>query len=155
MTKLTNKHKINMRDQKVAADILTEFAFVNNMDEFWSAYNNIFKRYNLGDDPFTNLPVSTEEYGKNKLSYEKQTMIELYGHCDGFTEDDFNYTCREICNRFICPNCTDNTDCIDCDYDKRYCVDKLVDYFKEHEIVRVNASTFEFRKRTEPIKDII
>lgn len=74
--------------------------------------------------------------------------------CDGFTEDDFNYTCQEICNRFICPNCTDNTDCIDCDYDKLYCVDKLVDYFKEHEIVRVNASTFEFRKRTEPIEDI-
>lgn len=83
MNKLNNKRNITTRDQKVAADILTEFAFVNNMDEFWSAYNNIFKRYNLCDDPFTNLPVSTEEYCKNKLSYEKQTMIELYGHCDG------------------------------------------------------------------------
>lgn len=74
---------------------------------------------------------------------------------DGYTEDDFYYTCTEICLKFICPNCEDNTNCIDCNYDKRYCVDKLVDYFKEHEIVRVNAITFEFRKRNEPIKDIM
>lgn len=83
MSKTNSRRKITTRDQKVAADILTEFTFVNNMDEFWSAYNNIFKRYDLCDDPFTNLPVSTEEYCKNKLSYEKQSMIEMYGHCDG------------------------------------------------------------------------
>lgn len=83
MSKTNSRRKITTRDQKVAADILTEFTFVNNMDEFWSAYNDIFKRYDLCDDPFTNLPVSTEEYCKNKLSYEKQSMIEMYGHCDG------------------------------------------------------------------------
>lgn len=83
MSKTNSRRKITTRDQKVAADILTEFTFVNNMDEFWSAYNDIFKRYDLCDDPFTNLPISTEEYCKNKLSYEKQSMIEMYGHCDG------------------------------------------------------------------------
>ena len=83
MSKTNSRRKITARDQKVAADILTEFTFVNNMDEFWSAYNDIFKRYDLCDDPFTNLPISTEEYCKNKLSYEKQSMIEIYGHCDG------------------------------------------------------------------------
>ena len=83
MSKTNSRRKITTRDQKVAADILTEFTFVNNMDEFWSAYNDIFKRYDLCDDPFTNLPISTEEYCKNKLSYEKQSMIEIYGHCDG------------------------------------------------------------------------
>ena len=83
MSKTNSRRKITTRDQKIAADILTEFTFVNNMDEFWSAYNDIFKRYDLCDDPFTNLPISTEEYCKNKLSYEKQSMIEMYGHCDG------------------------------------------------------------------------
>ena len=83
MSKTNSRRKITTRDQKVAADILTEFTFVNNMDEFWSAYNDIFKRYDLCDDLFTNLPISTEEYCKNKLSYEKQSMIEMYGHCDG------------------------------------------------------------------------
>ncbi len=83
MNKITNKRKLTTRDQKVAADILTEFTFVNNMDEFWSTYKDIFKRYDLCDDPFTNLPVSTEEYCKNKLSYERQAMIEMYSHCDG------------------------------------------------------------------------
>ena len=66
---------------------------------------------------------------------------------DGYTEDNFYDTCTEICDRFICPNCDKNIDGVDCEDDKSYCVDKLVDYFKEHEIVRINASTFEFRKR--------
>lgn len=66
---------------------------------------------------------------------------------DGYTDDDFNYVCQEICSRFICSNCTKNIDGIDCEDDRMYCVDKLVDYFKEHEIVRVDAATFEFRKR--------
>lgn len=61
----------------------------------------------------------------------------------------------QICSKFICPNCDKNIDGIDCEDYKSYCVDKIVDYFKEHEIVRINASTFEFRKRTEPIKDIM
>ena len=66
---------------------------------------------------------------------------------DGYTEDDFYDTCTEICSKFICPNCDKNIDDIDCEDDKSYCVDKIVNYFKEHEIVRINASTFEFRKR--------
>lgn len=28
-------------------------------------------------------PVTPEEYAKNKLEYDRQTMIEQYGHCDG------------------------------------------------------------------------
>lgn len=65
---------------------------------------------------------------------------------EGYTEEDFYYTCTEICDRFICPNCTYRVD-YECTQDKSYCVDKLFDYFKEHELVRTDASTFEFRKR--------
>lgn len=27
-------------------------------------------------------PITPEEYAKNKLEYDRQTMIERYGHCD-------------------------------------------------------------------------
>lgn len=30
-----------------------------------------------------NTPCAPEEYCKNRLEYDRQTMIERYGHCDG------------------------------------------------------------------------
>ena len=75
--------KINKRDQRVAAEILTQFMFTRNMDEVWQVWDDIYKRYELCDDPFTNTPCSSEDYCKSKLEYDKQTMIERYGHCDG------------------------------------------------------------------------
>ena len=75
--------KITNSMQKVAADILMEFMFTSNMDEVIAAYDRVFKKYELCNDPFTNTPCTTEEYCKNVLEYERQTMIERYGHCDG------------------------------------------------------------------------
>lgn len=69
--------------QKVAADILMEFMFTQNMDEVIEAYNRVFERYELYNDPFTNTPCTPEEYWKNELELEKQMMFERYGHCDG------------------------------------------------------------------------
>lgn len=77
------KKKITSTMQKVAADILMEFLMTRNMDEVVKAYNRVFERYGLCDDPFTGVPCTPEEYIKNKLEYEKQTMIEKYGHYDG------------------------------------------------------------------------
>ena len=75
--------KITNTMQKVAIDILTEFLFTHNMDEVIAAYDRVFKKYELCDDPFTGTPCTPEEYCKSKQKYEKQTMIERYGHCDG------------------------------------------------------------------------
>ena len=75
--------KITNTMQKVAADILTEFLFTSDMDDVIAAYDRVFKRYGLCDDPFTGCPCTPEEYCENQLQYEKQTMIERYGHCDG------------------------------------------------------------------------
>lgn len=69
--------------QEVAADILTKFTFVNNMHDMMDVWDKVFKDYNLERDPFTYLPCSTVKYYKNKLEYNRQTMIDRYGHCDG------------------------------------------------------------------------
>lgn len=75
--------KITKTMQKVATDILTEIRFCHDMGEVVEAYDRVFKQYNLCSDPFTGLPCTTEEYYKNVSQYEKQAMIEMYGHCDG------------------------------------------------------------------------
>lgn len=68
---------------KVAADILTSFAFVETMDDFWKVYKEVYDQYGLCDDPFTRLPVSPGEYEKNSQEYARQCMDEKYGHHDG------------------------------------------------------------------------
>ena len=75
--------KITKTMQRAAADILTEFLCTRNMDEVVDAYNRVFEKYGLCEDPFTGFPCTLEEYCESKLEYEKQAMIERYGHCDG------------------------------------------------------------------------
>ena len=81
--KIRKRRKLTERDQQVAAEILIRFAFVNSMDDFESAYKESMNDYNLCDDPFTHLPCSPGQYSENSLEYERQTMEERYGHCDG------------------------------------------------------------------------
>jgi hypothetical protein len=75
--------KITKTMQKVAADILTEFLCTRNMDEVVEAYNRVFEKYELCEDPFTGFPCTLEEYCEMAWEYERQAMIERYGHCDG------------------------------------------------------------------------
>lgn len=75
--------KISKTMQKVAVDILMEFTFIQSKDEFFEAYDRVFERYGLCYDPFTYCPCTTEEYCENRLEYDRQIMIERYGHCDG------------------------------------------------------------------------
>lgn len=69
--------------QEVAADILMEFTFIRNMDDVHEAYNRVFERYGLCDDPFTGTPCSPREYAENRLEYNRQLMLQKYDHCDG------------------------------------------------------------------------
>lgn len=78
-----SKHKITERDQKVAAEILTQFMFTKTMDEVIEVWKQVYDNYGLCDDPFTGTPCTPKEYSENRLERDKQTMIEKYGHCDG------------------------------------------------------------------------
>jgi len=69
--------------QKVAADILTQFMFVADMDEFLKAWDDVFSRFELCTDPFTGCPCSYKEYASSSLEFARQSMLEKYGHCDG------------------------------------------------------------------------
>lgn len=77
------KPKITKRDQRIVANILTAFMFTKDMDEVMAVWRQVYDQYGLCDDPFTRTPCTPEEYCKNQLEYEKQAMIERYGHCDG------------------------------------------------------------------------
>jgi hypothetical protein len=75
--------KITKTMQKVAVDILTEFMFTRDMSEVVATFNRVLEQYGLCEDPFTGVPCTPDEYCKNQLEYERQIMIERYGHCDG------------------------------------------------------------------------
>lgn len=71
------------RDQKVAAEILTSFMFVRTMEDVQRIWKETYDAFDLYDDPFTGCPVSPSEYADNNIKYQRQSMIEKYGHCDG------------------------------------------------------------------------
>jgi hypothetical protein len=75
--------KITKPEQKVASEILTRFMFVRDMDDVNEVWEDVYKQYGLCDDPFTNTPCTPEEYAKNCLEYDRQVMLERYGHYDG------------------------------------------------------------------------
>lgn len=76
------KSKLTEKEQRVAIDFLEELIFSNTVvpEGF---YDKMMKKYALMNDPFTHLPCTPEEYSKNSLEYDRQIMIEKYGHCDG------------------------------------------------------------------------
>lgn len=71
------------RDCMLVAEILTSFMFVRTMEDVNRVWKQIYDAYGLCDDPFTGCPVSPGEYADNNLEYQKQSMIDKYGHCDG------------------------------------------------------------------------
>lgn len=80
--------KITSTMQKVAVDILHDIEIYMMTHktvpgEIFALYNSIFDKYELCKDPFTGMACTTKEYFENHLEYEKQCMIEKYGHCDG------------------------------------------------------------------------
>ena len=75
--------KITERDRRVASEILMQFMFTKDMDDVIRVWKDVFEQFGLCEDPFTRTPCTPTEYEKSSLEYEKQTMIERYGHCDG------------------------------------------------------------------------
>lgn len=75
--------KVSEKTRRIVADILTQFMFTRDMDDVMKVWDSIFKQYDLERDPFTGTPCTENEYCHSLLEYEKQTMLERYGHCDG------------------------------------------------------------------------
>ena len=82
--------KITHTMQKVAVDILGDFEILlmthngpYTADEIIAIMNKHEKGYALCEDPFTRMICTSEEYCKNSLEYDRQTMYDKYGHWDG------------------------------------------------------------------------
>ena len=74
--------------QKVAVDILEELEIYMMSvkvcpSEIFEIFDKMFKKYELCKDPFTGMVCTTNEWAKNSLEYDRQIMMEKYGHCDG------------------------------------------------------------------------
>jgi hypothetical protein len=80
--------KITSTMQKVAVDILEDIEIYMMQhheipEEIKRIYDRVFNEYGLCRDPFTGMVCTSEEYAKNSLEYDRQTMYEKYGHWDG------------------------------------------------------------------------
>ena len=80
--KQQTKRILTEKEQKVAIDFLEELIFANTaVPEGF--FDKMMKKYELMTDPFTGLPWTPKEYAKNSIEYDRQCMIQKYGHCDG------------------------------------------------------------------------
>jgi hypothetical protein len=84
------KRKITPTMQTVAVDILQDFEVLTMMhdgpytfEEIWEIVKKHVDSYGLCEDPFTRTICTSKEYADNRLEYEKELMMECYGHCDG------------------------------------------------------------------------
>lgn len=84
------KKKITHTMQKVAIDILGDFEILTmthngpyTFEEVWNIVKCHEDKYGLFRDPFTSMICTSDEWAENSLEYDRQTMYEKYGHCDG------------------------------------------------------------------------
>lgn len=49
--------------------------------------------------------------------------------------DEYRDTCHEVCRVFVCPDCPNwNDEFCDCEMDEPYCIDRIDEFFKTHEL---------------------
>lgn len=59
------------------------------------------------------------------------------------SDQDFTDGCQEVCLRFICPDCPKwNKEYCDCDDDLTYCIDRMDEFFKSHELYKAGRKTY-------------
>lgn len=80
---MSGRKKITKTQQRIASDILTAFMFVKDMGEHDKVWKDLYDFYELNIDPFTYTSCATEDYYTKQREYERQIMMEKYGHCDG------------------------------------------------------------------------
>lgn len=84
------QRKITDTMQNVAVNILSDFEVLTmthngpyTFEEVWAIVKKNADYFGLCEDPFTRMLCTSKEYAKNSLEYDRQTMMEKYGHCDG------------------------------------------------------------------------
>ena len=84
------KKKITHTMQQVAVNILSDFEILTmthngpyTFEEIWAIVDKHVDGYGLCEDPFTRMICTSKEAIENQLEYDRQTMYEKYGHCDG------------------------------------------------------------------------
>ena len=84
------QRKITHTMQTVAVDILQDFEILTMMhngpytfEEVWAIVQKHVDGYGLCEDPFTRMICTSKEYAENSLEYDRQIMMDRYGHCDG------------------------------------------------------------------------
>ena len=82
--------KITHPMQQVAVNILSDFEVLTmthngpyTFEEIWEIVQKHVDGYGLCEDPFTRMICTSKEAIENQLEYDRQTMIDRYGHCDG------------------------------------------------------------------------
>ena len=87
---MNKNKKITHPMQQVAVSILSDFEVLTithngpyTFDEIWDIVQKHVDGYGLCQDPFTRMICTSDEYVKNIVEYDKATMMEKYGHCDG------------------------------------------------------------------------
>ena len=77
------KPKITNKDQEIVAEILNSFMFCKDINELTEQIKATAKIFNLDEDVYTGCYCSLKEAYENSVQYQKDLMIEKYGHCDG------------------------------------------------------------------------
>ena len=87
---MKQKKKITHQMQKVSVDILGDFEVLMmthngpyTFEEIWAIVQKHVDGYGLCEDPFTRMICTSKEWAENSLEYDKQIMMDCYGHCDG------------------------------------------------------------------------
>lgn len=56
---------------------------------------------------------------------------------EGMSDQEFQDGCCEVCQCFICPDCSKyDNETGECEDDVTYCIDKMAEFFKSHELYR-------------------
>ena len=78
------KQYISNKMQEVAVDILMRLVFIRDINELTEVFEYVYDKYELRDDPFTQLPCTRKEYVESSYYYDKQKALEIYGYNDWF-----------------------------------------------------------------------
>ena len=72
------------------------------------------------------------------MNQRRNNVSAIWDYCDpddGLDSDGFDEGCGDVCREFICPDCENwNDEFHDCEMDESYCIEKMDDFFKTHEL---------------------
>jgi hypothetical protein len=99
-----------------------------------------------------------EEYERQKFKYDgefcewhahlacSRVVSAIWNYADpdeGMSSDEFDSTCADVCSEFICPDCENwNKEYSECEKDESYCIERMDEFFKSHELYRAKKRGF-------------